>query len=904
MSQTFHELFIGRQYELARVDAMVRDPERRCHIWPIIGEGGVGKTWLLRELAQRYRENSDVIVVTIDYNEAQNLSLPSLSHRVFSQFVSLLPVEDVRKFLAMLDQVERMSEIDVNASQIAEELQRVNLFGVDLVNTVSQAKRILILSDSVDASHADAQNDIDRLGSLFQNTVTVLVGRPTPSVYSIYDAHSEIYSHWIRHSVHTISDFDEIEVKQYLEGFLSSQSLLSSSDEVSAIEIEEELIKKIVRLTRGNPVKVSIVGEWLRSNISLPNEIDFRVSDFDTFSTDKQQQIRNRFEAELFNGIRSLNDPINWVILYLSFFNRRFDSQILSTLLQIDVDQMKEVLEQLSHLVFVRKSTDSDVGMLHDEVQVLVNRHVWPFVDPDGSMRRNITRIVVEQYYEPLIRRLHEQLNDFLIFHSSKIEEHYSALPIDSHKEHTVLYLQLEQIDYTFRYSEAEGWRLLGQVLRSATFLQINTIIEIVNSWMPDISDHPRLFIELAEVYSSKGEYDRAEIYANLVINAFNKSEEDEVRALCVQAECEQEFQRKSEQFEQAILRARSLEKKTLLASVLNSLGQAYRRIGQWEGAEHYYHEALKLWIEGTSEYAATLNNLAFACMLNGKIAEADNLADEALFIRQRLIDQRGIGLSYLTRGRIASALGDYGEALRRFHVAAEIFKRLDDNNNYALALINKAEIESYAHHFQPVHELLIIATNAQKPEIRVRAKLQIAKTRFAQARELRRLEASVVEVDAKFDEAESYYADALVLSRRFRLDDLTATSLFQLALLAFLRDKREDHQHLNELQGLLQDHNYPLEQGRLYELQGDIFFKQEKFSHSIAKYVEACKVLALYNEVNFKQTFSRVRTKLREHPELKPLFCRMALEQLIGVVQGFPRAQLVAFCHTSNTFE
>lgn len=119
------DIFIGREKELKMIDEMLFDPTGANHIWPILGEGGVGKTWLLREIYHRYQSDSSVFVIKIDYGEARSQSWPSLMMYIMEQLVPYTTKLQKMEYEQKLDELERLAKSNTSADKIKDKEEEI-----------------------------------------------------------------------------------------------------------------------------------------------------------------------------------------------------------------------------------------------------------------------------------------------------------------------------------------------------------------------------------------------------------------------------------------------------------------------------------------------------------------------------------------------------------------------------------------------------------------------------------------------------------------------------------------------------------------------------------------------------------------------------------------------------------
>src|SRR5262249_51605682 len=110
------------------------------------------------------------------------------------------------------------------------------------------------------------------------------------------------------------------------------------------------------------------------------------------------------------------------------------------------------------------------------------------------------------------------------------------------------------------------------------------------------------------------------------------------------------------EHFELALRSARELptaERERCIAQAHKELGYYYRNMGNWTAADDQYRQArqalLDISVPGSkaeyrSEIASIQTNWAYVKALQGNYADARNLVDSAIDIRQRIGHMQGLG--------------------------------------------------------------------------------------------------------------------------------------------------------------------------------------------------------------------------------------------------------------------
>lgn len=887
------DMFVGREKELHMIGDMIADPTGARHVVRLVGEAGLGKTWLLREMYRRYHNDPGILVVRIDYGEARPQSLPGLSAHVIEQFGAYMSDQQKSAYDKRMRDWEKLLQTEIDPDRLREEQNKLYHFGIDLIWQMSQEKRTLVLSDTVDSEHAlEDMQRTNMLATNLPNTLMIFAGRPTPFTHTLYEELAVQYKRWTVHDTCELEPLTTREVSLYFEQLESSGFPATSAEERETIG----------HLTGGHPVLMAASAAWLRQHErgSLP------------LGTDSFH--RQQFERALVEQVQTRQHPIDRALLALSYLNRRYDPAIIRIALDMeDQDALDALVTELMQHPFVRTSLLTDGGLLHSEIERLLLHHVWPAVDPDESLRRSLAQKVIASYYLPNIERLTAIVQE-------KLTQSLPTLTTTDHRDRLPLPdeywpkrdLQMECLYYHFCISETDGWRYLNQLFDEAltyhySLIQMDTIVQAVYKLAPQQVDSAQFQVRVAQLLFEKGEIQRAASIAERAVESADIQPADAAKAFIVLADSTTDPADKVTHFKVALEMAEAAEDPALELKIHNRLGLAYRRQGHWNEAEEAYLQVLHMLDEeqDPNQYAATLNNLAFVYMLNGNPVRADNLAEKALRMRREQGNIHGLGFSYSTRGRIAEALGDWVLALRYHRTAVDLCELVGDSNNAALMQVNVAAGECHGQKFETAHLLLSRALRSDLPNIRARALQQAARIDMDEAKSLTSQGAAPGEVQGKYEHAEKASRQALALARDVLDDHLVASVLIDLLFIVFLKDQCTDEDHTKTLQTLLKDHNYKHEKGRLLQLEGDRAFAQGNTLVAFDYYLQACDILADYSPASFRALFEDVRDKFFEVPkdqqrhlcqmiqtryaDYPPSSLQIALKELcIDVIVGF----------------
>jgi len=139
----------------------------------------------------------------------------------------------------------------------------------------------------------------------------------------------------------------------------------------------------------------------------------------------------------------------------------------------------------------------------------------------------------------------------------------------------------------------------------------------------------------------------------------------------------------------------RALQAKDDLLFNLNYLGALARHSGQYERAQGYLSEALKIAQVVGDKLAASiaLNILGQVASLQGQYEKARELCRQSLQMKRMIGDRWGMTFSLTYLGRVELMLGEYREAKELFQESMTISEIFGDRRGIAFALLNLGNV-------------------------------------------------------------------------------------------------------------------------------------------------------------------------------------------------------------------
>ena len=646
--------FVGRETQMAKIREQIARPG--TVVVNIAGGGGVGKTTLLRKIVADYRRNvaaNTLVTEVIDFSH----TVHRVQTWVLDRIAAIQP-EAFEDYFAQMEGIEALDPL----VRMYREREALDAF-VKNYNTLAEHYRIILLFDTVElVQNTHLLTFIIELVSEHQlsNTVLILAGRHndapeiTERLQAVFDPQSILTIH--------LTGFDEEEAHRYFEEAITP----------GLRELNPNLLENIYVLSDRNPIKIALSLDWLNRGIPLMTEITrITPEELRSRSEDELNEMKERFEHALMDGIRKLESPLYDVILYMAHFHKRFNKRMLEFFFP---DQPADaLLERLANLPFVKYIND-DYFVLHDEMTRLVQKHVWDAVeDPDRTLRRDLSQQVCEYYRQEL-----------------------ATFPPSSERT--------EQENITFWSYSVERMSYQLDTHFQTGYYRFETLFEeLVADQRPGLASLAISFLE---------EFRHEKDYSPLLtcfVDGYYKG-----GVLLAQQrfrEAEQTLQAKEQHLTQIIAdldweRAAPLDLhlRNQRHKVYHQLGFCYRSLGNWEQAIENYQRSLELALELAAQIdlqtinaeerqqmlmaqvAETLNSLANVYRLQGKLHQASLLCRNSILLRQTWEPQQVCKSQYVM-GMVMWEIGNSTMAVDYLRFAEQSCP-LDDE--MTLALIKK----------------------------------------------------------------------------------------------------------------------------------------------------------------------------------------------------------------------
>lgn len=723
--------FFGRRKELDMVLELAAPcDDRRSAVILIEGPGGIGKTMLLRqamaEVRARYPSVRCVEPLDMDdtaHRVASNTGMSiatALSEKRFSRYINAnlkyqgleaekLDPETVRFFLTLGDQY----------------------FAADYIS-YAKKHRIAIFVDTIEAIRGThIWFYFLRMMAVLPNTLFVLAGRPKSQLLNS-----------------TESLGDEIERFQHMEHIgptnvrhrvLAGWPEAEASDFARSTELGSRLpqadLNKLLRLSRCRPLHLTLALELPRprrlavlesitdvelkeiplykGELEAPCEVD-RTSPPDVTADDlseRGKKLVETFERELLLHFAGA-DPMAQTMRRLAHVRRRLNEAMYQQVLNFEPPIADApTWRNLRNQPWIRRRADNFIS-LHDIVSELIQQHIWPIRDRDGSERRRLSRDSV-QLYDVLLQEQRSTLERLDVDYDGTLQQINDRLEgtrqviIDAVGDD--LAVRLNRIHKAILETNRETWVLEAERLYYMLDVDLRRGYQDFIKGFDRASNQGQLIVRemiLSEMEGFAGRFsDDSEERYQIGVRQIDAAIDDNLLTKASETVALLQRNERSDRqryellnwlgniyirmpgeanaglsyFEQAATLAEQSESlKNRIGEALRELGWAYRQLGRWQEAAEKYREALvstKLADRGIR--AQILRNLAYVETLIGNYDEAAYFIHSSLDFRR---DQHDI----LNLGKDLSVLGEISRYQRQFEKAHEAYDE-------AIGLFNEA---------------------------------------------------------------------------------------------------------------------------------------------------------------------------------------------------------------------
>jgi tetratricopeptide (TPR) repeat protein len=692
----------------------------------LYGVGGVGKTLMVRHLAETGAREGVIWLEPIDVDDSEYWLLPNLERKIAED---LDPKgEYFEEYLRHISQLPRVERPHIGHETVLAHLRRGDeFFRRDYERFVKESGWMPVVTlDTIEAIRGtDVLLSLTQWMKRLPGTLFILSGRPTPEETDDDPVIRELEDPYQSLPFESIA----------LSGFTLTEALnyLGSNGVASALSEEEK--KKLALLSRGHPLWLALTVDYLARE-GMPREVrESSTEQLEEWSpyqgtmTAEGKRLHEAFVRRLVVPYRE-TDFWHEAIKRLAVVRQRVSRVIWENLmtdcsLPGGIEGWGEAWKRLLQIPWVRPRANRRYVTLHDALAEELARRIIPLHDKDESWRRRQWEVAAQVYREltgELEQSLEEQQKSvdkdlqpgLLDDRQRELVEQVAQL--DTHKREldqllaANLYYQMlcdfEEGCQQFIHRFDEATRKHEYRLRELLWLEmqrflpgetprdlledvIRPVVERFGEWL---LTHPDVDYEIgwrgAQHLIDGGQPSEAASRLSGLLEQCSGDPEREYQLYILRGNARMrvpgQVRDAEKDFDLALERTRRSDApkglKEFQGQACKEAGFYYRNMGDWERAGEAYLEALTLTpFSDQPERAAIQTNLAYVQALQGEYLEALKLVDGALAVRRRRGLRRDVGMALSVKGEIYRYRRDFAEAWEAYREAEAIFQELGD---------------------------------------------------------------------------------------------------------------------------------------------------------------------------------------------------------------------------------
>ena len=800
-------------------------------------KGGVGKTWLLRKFANIAEQHQDIAVVMVDFFNVADRNSAEIARRVVDSIKKVHPEWYPDAFEKAFKEYREANRENRNLNDPLARLYDTLTTDLDTLEErlASDKKCLVIFFDTFElieqypvvAALNPAQSFPDTYD--FKNIGVVIAGRNGPDW-----EHANWHGREQQVQDIPIAPFTLEEMVEFVnENRQFPQRLQANSRQA----------EELYTLTQGRPILVGLVTDVLNYRvITLENLLVAAPLNFEEYIVSK---------------INELENPINWVILFMAHIYHRFNQEMLAWLfdnvldvqhLVEDVDTQK-LWEKVLELSFVRRAQEGENVTLHDEMRRLVNKYNWHAHEQQGGLYRQELSSSIIKYYDRIIKAET----------SSRARQNYTV----------------EQLYHRLFVDWDEGFKFFERVFGRAINLRQNayarSLLQEVKNFphVPSTEQGYTLQVSEADLLRREENYQLAlDIYLDLeklsgtdwfaehqgqIIYGIGNS----YIKMSLLTEAMNHFSKALDIY--------AVSDEPRVGTIFGRLGYIYRKLGELDKAADYYDRSLTIHkkLGKFSEYASTLTDRGAVYRLQGQYEEALRKSNVALKIRQREFAKIGgsvseidVGLSFSAIGNIYIKINELAEAQKFFEDAFEIYTRnrykrgiASTHNRFGQIAVEKSEFEEAMRQFKQGYRVALgIDTEAEINSLNKQGSLLIQLDRLEEAIPiLHQAQKRAHEVSDFYQQAESL----VDLARAFEKS----------------RQPEQADQMLQEAERIATLYKYHYLLGLIESIRAERGYNAGDYKVATQHFGQYCYYMSQYNPVEYEKAVRRTVEQLLKLP-------------------------------------
>lgn len=716
--QDIFPAYTPRKNEEKRIRALVSSVQKDgiSRALLLYGNGGVGKSYLLRNLPQRLSIENVVYVGPIDVDDAEFWSTTNLNHYVAEQ---LAQGEFFQNYKASLIKMPEVEQEKLGHETVLAHLRKAyREFVADYRDFVKRSGQTpVLIFDTVEAIRGT--DTLTRLLLWIKNltgTLIILSGRP---VQGIEDPAAR--------------ELDELPKLGYerllLNEFSRAESLSYLAESPVEKRLDEEEKQRLALMSKGHPL-------WLALSIYYLNEVGVpeEVEKLDIIASKAEWPYQNGALHDAY--LRRLVIPYReggfWheAVFRLGIVRRRVSKELWRQMmsdqpLPPDAPTWEEAWKKLLDFPWVRPRANEKYVTLQDVLAEELARRIIPYRDFTKEQRTAMWQDAVKDYDRQIVEQqaavaeIEKPLDSALAeLRSAELQSELleQVLNLDK-QEFEIFLLRTTRLYYQmlcdFETGTREFIRLMDDANQHHQIRFVGLLWAEMQRFLPDgastfdpledivkseikgfhqwYREQPGIQFEIitrvAKYLYEIGRADDSEKHLNQLWAACEGNDEWEYEILRLRGNARVrnpgQVRVARGDFEAALERTRregvSETVRNKAGQALSELGYYHRNTGDWTKAAEYYHDALRIHHQDDATIAGIQSQYAYIQALRGLYQNAHELVDSAIEIRRLLELTRYVGMALSVKGEVCRYERDFQAAWPVYLQAEEIFTEVND---------------------------------------------------------------------------------------------------------------------------------------------------------------------------------------------------------------------------------
>jgi tetratricopeptide (TPR) repeat protein len=808
-------------------------------------KGGIGKTWLLSKFVNLVQqEQQDIHALIIDLFNIAERGRIAIAEHVVAGLQELCPDWSPTSFNAAVEQYregEYQAPITYDSTD-AKNIQTREVLSIAMEADLKrldayfeqQQKTLLVLFDTFEVIEQNPSIAVLSPSRLFPDTYHfehirfVVAGRNKLDwTHPNWQGREE--------AVHEIA-LAPFNLQETL-GYINIESSYNTPQDITQATA-------LYERTEGRPILIGLAIDVLNHRILTPAELIHTPP--------------NDFERYLVTRINQLENPLNWVILFMAHVYHRFTIPLLDWILS--EQQLRELIKSdieyqtslatLPQLSFVRHSSDSDEFVLHDEMRRLVIKYCWDVQDPDQRFRKAISQRIISYNEQRLASATNEQEKQAYI-----IEILYHSLFINL--TDNLAYFQ-KQFDQALILGKSSFARLLYQEVQN--FIGRMSLAQKCD-----------FLVSEARLLRAEDSVNAAlSIYQILYQEADSQwLEEHRLNLLRQHARCYLQlgmFTEALDCYEQGFAIAKAQDDEESRASILANLGYIYRRRGQLQRAQQCYEECAAIYkkLKYRRSYAEALNNLGNIYRFKGETEEAlrhCKIAWRIIYdlLQKGTISEVPLGNNLSTIGAIYLDADDILNAEQFYRSALDIYNRAGYKQGLASVYNRLGQIEMARDKLEQANEFF---ERAQAISFEVNLELYLNSLN---------LQGQVRVSQKKWQEAGYFFEQAVKSARQVHDDYQLTKNLIDFADACQYMGQQELADRIwqeAEAIALQENNHYFYLLGKAEKARAEFYYGKGQYATAFAYFASYCHYMAQHNMLEYTTAVRKAMDALYGVPE------------------------------------